>query len=410
MRFASAITALMTIVVSVAAIAVLHTRHDATRAIASIAQPSLVRASNAYAKFSDADTTASVAFLTGDRDLVYGRNRYISDLSIATDELAAISQAAGSTGQVEGSVRVINQELPNYTALVEAARSNNRQGFPVGAAYLRQASDKMRTSILPAVLSIYREEAGKLRAAYQSGGSQSGPLFLLVITTALIALMVGVQCWLARRTRRILNLGWLAATIVAAVAATAVAVVIVSNSRDLQSARQRGSDATAELSSARILAVRARADESLVLIARGSGTSFLTDFNEVAMRLRGNGRSGLAEQVRDTLRGLGSEGSADELDSEYSAFFQEHQHILDLEDEGNYAKAINQTSNKEEPHLLRIVTILDTEIAASQQRFTAATKNAAFYAPGMYFVVSLGAVLVCALISGGIYPRLREYR
>ena len=64
MRFASATTALMTIVVSIAAIAVLHTRHDATQSIASVAQPSLVHASNAYASFSDADATASIAFLT----------------------------------------------------------------------------------------------------------------------------------------------------------------------------------------------------------------------------------------------------------------------------------------------------------------------------------------------------------
>jgi hypothetical protein len=90
MRFASAITALMTIVVSVAAIAVLHTRHDATQALASVAQPSLLHASNAYASLSDADATASVAFLTGDLDLIYGRSRYISDLNTATDELAAI--------------------------------------------------------------------------------------------------------------------------------------------------------------------------------------------------------------------------------------------------------------------------------------------------------------------------------
>jgi hypothetical protein len=92
--------------------------------------------------------------------------------------------------------------------------------------------------------------------------------------------MVGVQFWLAGRTHRILNLGWLAATIVTAVVATAVGLVIASNTDGLQSARQRGSDATAELSSARILALRAQADESLALIARGSGTSFAQDFKK----------------------------------------------------------------------------------------------------------------------------------
>jgi hypothetical protein len=70
MRFASATTALLTIVVSVAAIAVLHT--GTTRPKRSHRCPaSLLHASNAYASFSDADATASVAFLTGDLDLLY---------------------------------------------------------------------------------------------------------------------------------------------------------------------------------------------------------------------------------------------------------------------------------------------------------------------------------------------------
>ena len=411
MRFASATTALLTIVVSVAAIAVLHTRHDATQALASVAQPSLLHASNAYAKLSDADATASVAFLTGDLDLVYGRSRYISDLRIATAELAAISRTAGATDEIERSVLIINQNLPTYTGLVETARTNNRQGYPVGAAYLRQASETMRADILPEVLSIYRAEAGKLGVAYDAGASQSGPLFLLVITAALVLLVIGVQFWLAGRTHRVLNLGWLAATIVTAVVATAVGLVIASNTDGLHSARQRGSDATAELSSARVLAVRAQADESLALIARGSGTGFTQDFNEVAGRLRGSdNRSGLAGQVRDALRGLGRVGSANELDTELSLFFREHRTIIDLEDTGNYPAAIERTSNDEAPHLEHIVNVLDNEINVSQQRFIAAITSASFDAPAMYFGVALGAVLICASVGAGIYPRLREYR
>ena len=411
MRFASATTALMTIVVSVAAIAVLHTRHDATQALASVAQPSLLHASNAYASFSDADATASVAFLTGDLDLIYGRSRYISDLDTATRELAAISRTAGTTAEIERSILVINQQLPTYTGLVENARSNNRQGFPVGPAYLRRASETMRTAILSNVLSIYREEASKLGAAYDSGASQTGPLFLLGVAAALIVFMLGVQFWLARRTRRILNLGWLAAAVIVAAVTAAVGVVIASNSRNLESARRQGSGATAQLASARILAVRAQADQSLALIARGSGSSFSEDFDEVVLRLRGHNQyPGLAAQVRDTLRRLGRSESADRIDAELSAFFKEHQAIAVLEDKGAYPDAIAQTSKSEAPHMDHVVIVLDQEIAASQRRFTTSIRDASFDAPIMYLVVGMGAVLVCVFIAAGMYPRLREYR
>jgi hypothetical protein len=410
MRLASAITALLTIAVSIAAITVLHTRHDATQALASVAQPSLVHASNAYAWLSDADATASIAFLNGDLDLVNGQTRYISDLRSATADLAAISRTAGASAAVENSIFSINAELPAYTGLVERARSNNLQGFPVGSAYLRRASETMRSSILPNVLSIYREEASKLSAAYDSGASQSGPLFLLVIAGALVLLMIGVQFWLAARTRRILNPGWLAATIVFAVLATAVGSVLASSRDGLQSARQRGSDATAELSSARILAVRAQADESLALIARGSGTSFAQDFNEVASRLRSDNRSGIAAQVQDTLRGLGRNESADALGAGLSGFFLEHKDVTDLQTNGQYPQAVDLTSTGEAPYLDLIFGLLDNEITASQQRFTAAITRASFDASAMYFGVTLGAVLICASIGAGIYPRLREYR
>ena len=110
-----------------------------------------------------------------------------------------------------------------------------------------------------------------------------------MIAGALVLLMIGVQFWLAARTRRIVNPGWLAATIVFAVLATAVGLVLTSSRDGLQSARQRGSDATAELSSARILAVRAQADESLALI----GTRLGQGCTEVAARLRSDNRQGM---------------------------------------------------------------------------------------------------------------------
>jgi len=62
------------------------------------------------------------------------------------------------------------------------------------------------------------------------------------------------------------------------------------------------------------------------------------------------------------------------------------------------------------PHLDLAVRVLDNEITESQRRFTAAITSASFDAPAVYFGVTLGAVLICASIGVGIYPRLREYR
>jgi hypothetical protein len=410
MRLLSVIAALGTAAVAVTALVVLHAKHDATQFIMSAAQPSMVHASNAYRLFSDADATASVAFITGDGDLVYGHARYSSDLTYATAELAGIARTASATPDIDRNLQLINEQLPTYTGLVETARSNNRQGFPVGAAYLRQASETMRTTILPAVLAIYREEAGKLGHAYHSGLSRRGPAVLLTVAAGLVALMVITQFWLARRTRRTFNLGWLAATVVIAALAIMVTGATTSNSHNLESARRLGSDATGELSSARILAVRAQADESLALIARGSGLGFSQDFDEVASRLRGAHDDGLIPQVQDTLRRVGAAGSADVFGTDLSAFFTEHQNISKLEDRGQYSNAIERTSGVEAPRVTAALAVLDHEIVASQARFVASMQRASFSATAWDAIVLIGAAVGCALIAAGINPRLREYR
>ena len=268
----------------------------------------------------------------------------------------------------------------------------------------------MRIRILPAVLSIYREEASKLGAPMTPVLPKPDRCSCLSSRAVLFCLMVGVQLWLAGRTHRILNLGWLVATITIVAVAALVGTAIASNSHHLRAARQRGSDPAAQLSSARILAVRAQADESLSLIARGSGATFSQDFDEVAARLGGGNHPGLAEQVQRTLRSLGRAGTANQLDAELSLFFQQHQTILNLQDKGDFPGAIENTSKREAPHLVAAVEVLDKEIDASQERFTASIRRGSFDAPVLYSVVALGAILICASIGAGIYPRLREYR
>ena len=189
--------------------------------------------------------------------------------------------------------------------------------------------------------------------------------------------MIGGAVLAGARTRRILNQVGSPPQSSSLYSQTAVGLVLTSGSDDLQSARQRGSDATAELSSARILAVRAQADESLALIARGSGASFAQDFNEVAARLRSDNRQGSPRRCRThcaawvvTNLPISRAG--------LSGFFQEHKDVTDLQDNGQYPQAIDQTSTGEAPYLDLIVGVLKNEIKASQQRFTAAITRASF--------------------------------
>ncbi len=95
-------------------------------------------------------------------------------------------------------------------------------------------------------------------------------------SAALVGLLVLVvaMVWLARRTHRYLNLPLVAAAAVLAVYLV-VAVSAMSSLSSTVASAQRGPYAQARaLSEARIAAFDAKANESLTLVARGSGASF----------------------------------------------------------------------------------------------------------------------------------------
>ena len=85
------------------------------------------------------------------------RERYERD--IATASALLVKAAAATTADGSGrhaQMRTLNERLPVYTGLVEAARANNRQGLPLGGAYLRYANEQMRSELLPAATRAVR--------------------------------------------------------------------------------------------------------------------------------------------------------------------------------------------------------------------------------------------------------------
>jgi hypothetical protein len=94
--------------------------------------------------------------------------RALSDLSEATGALTALTREAGTSSSALASLGTIADQLPVYSGLVESARANNRQGFPIGAAYLRQAATLSTTTILPAADRLYAVESGRLNDDYRT--------------------------------------------------------------------------------------------------------------------------------------------------------------------------------------------------------------------------------------------------
>ncbi|MFD7997374.1 hypothetical protein [Streptomyces mexicanus] len=238
-------------------------------------QPLSSDAADIYRSLADANTMAAGGYLAGPQETRATRARYEADIRTAAAKLvtAAANSAPGSASAA--TIDTLNQLLPRYKGLVESARANNRQGFPVGGAYLRTANDTMQNRMLPAAEDLYQRENERLRADY--GDATPYPWAAIALGVLALAALAWAQHRTYRRTNRVLNQGLVAAT-----AATTVVLLwlVVGHSvarAGLEGSYAHGVRSLNVLHDARIASLKARSDENLTLVSRGAETKTRAD-------------------------------------------------------------------------------------------------------------------------------------
>src|SRR4029079_661942 len=108
-------------------------RRNAAAAVSPRDEQLMIQAESLYASLSDADATAAATFLAADTESPARRQRYLADLRRASLQLTALPGRAQDSPAVARAVAAVAVSLPVYSGLMETARANNRQGFPVGA-------------------------------------------------------------------------------------------------------------------------------------------------------------------------------------------------------------------------------------------------------------------------------------
>ncbi|UFS99072.1 hypothetical protein [Nocardia huaxiensis] len=246
-------------------------------------EPLAYAAQRLYVALSTADAAATTAFLSGGIESKDVRTRYEESLTAAA---AALAEA--TTGATDSRTReilaTISAELPTYAGLVEAARANNRQNLPVGAAYLRQASALMQNTVLPNAGELQTIRIDQLRDEQRA--IESTPLLSVTLLLLTLAGCGYASLVLLRRTNRRFNLGvgfaagasllallWIAG-------ATLAATTAIDTGRDGATARFEA------LAQSRILAQQARTEETLQLITRSNIDESDTRFGDRTTELR----------------------------------------------------------------------------------------------------------------------------
>ncbi|TML23556.1 MAG: hypothetical protein E6G35_14010 [Actinobacteria bacterium] len=384
-------------------------RGGSVNAVGSRSGPLTVQAQQLYRSLSDADATAASAFLSNGVEPRSLRDRYESDIAAASASLAAVTAAADTS---RGDLDRLTTQLPVYTGLVETARTYNRLGRPLGGAYLREASGLMRTQLLPAAQRLYADETGRLTAD-RSGGAGFPWLAVPLLLVTLFAL-VWAQRWLARRTHRLLNPGLLVALGAALVMLAWTTLSWATVSAHLDAGDRAGSGQVELLAQARIAALQARADESLTLVAHGSGGDFDKDFDKSMTALAGDGLGGLLARARQQAGDPAVRAAVIAAQGHVKDWRAAHKQLRDKDNGGDYLGAVTLAIGSDQSSAASAFTRLDTDLATAIAGANAAFDRQARAASGdLTGAAPADLVLTLLLLAGvvaGLQRRIAEYR
>jgi len=376
-------------------------------------EPVAAASQQIYRSLSDADATAASAFLAGGTPPAALRDRYELDIATAGANLAEASADVGGVVAAERQVNELAKQLPVYTGLVETARAYNRQGYPSGAAYLREASGLMRAKILPAAQELYRIDFERLAAEQDAAGSF--PWFTLALVLVLLGALVAAQRYLLRRTNRLLNVGLVVATGAVVVGLIWGSAALLIESSRVSDGHEHGTSQVEVIVQARIVALKMRANETLTLVARGDGAEYEAEFKELTKELTGRSDENLLVRAQ----GLSATQETTDLlaaaQKNADDWLTAHNRVRELDDGGSYQEAVSLAiSTDAKTSAATMFTMLDDNLLKAlnhgRQKFVEETSGASNVMTGLVPGVALLALLAAAGVTMGIRDRLREYR
>lgn len=339
----------------------------------------------------EADSIATTSFLKGGLERAEQRARYEERLATAASSLALLSDglSGGSLAQLTSA----SSTLDVFSGLVEQARANNRQGFPVGAAYQRQASALVRDTLLVSLDAIEQQSRSDVNAEIESAHRIGWVLPLAGVIV--VAAMAAGSLWLYRRTRRLINVpvGIAAVLTIVVVGISLVSMGdAVSSADDVVTGNLLQAD---QLSQARVAAFEARSDEALTLINRGNGQANEDNYQQAAATVYA------IVEARD-----GREDLADG----FSAYDDIHISIRQQDNDGDWQAAVNtlteQSSVSFESFSNDIADVIQSRATAAG----ASLDNAGSGLGTSRIVLIIGALIAAGLVTVGYGQRLKEYR
>ena len=291
-------------------------------AIGGTDAPQVSAATGLYFSLSDMDAQVANVLLAGTDPALAGQRpqylaTYASDRQTAYSDLQQAAVTAAGNAAAERQLQSVLVNVARYEALAAdvlladqpaasaagTTAAGTTPGGTAGAAqaeavsYYRQATDLMRTSILPQVSSLSTVSTAKLDGSYAAARSDAttGAVIAGAAGVVLVAVLVAFQLFLSRRFRRTVSPALAAATAAALALAIVTAGRLDAEASHLTVAKQDAFDSIVALSQARAVSYAGNADESRYLADPGRAAAYQRSFLAESQELASVGNVPLAQ-------------------------------------------------------------------------------------------------------------------
>jgi hypothetical protein len=379
-------------------------RQQALTTVLNHTEPLAFAAGQLYTTLSVADAAAATAFIAGTepRDV---RQRYEQAITAA-----AVALTRASSGLTDPAMQQvlgrINARLAVYTGLIETARTNNRAGNPVGSSYLSEASSMMQTMILPDAQRLYEETSSRVDAETTASTRIPAPVIGIVLATLLFGAFS--NRWLARKTQRRLNIGFVAGGLAVLIMVIWVSTVLAISTTDSRDAKNTAAESLKTVTSLAITAQQARADETLSLIRRGDEDVRKQSFYQRIDTMH--------KQITDYLSRTDAIDKTDlqQADELLNRWRQADDRINSYIAVGNYQAAtqvaLGTGEDDSTPAFDKLEKALDNGIQESRSQLRNDILNARTVLSGATVGTVILSVVAAVAVTVGLWPRMSEYR
>ncbi|MFI0962180.1 hypothetical protein ACH4S8_12365 [Streptomyces sp. NPDC021080] len=382
-------------------------------------QPLSASAADIYRALADANTAASSGFLAGGQEPQEVRERYEQDIRTAAAKLITAANSSEPGSPAAKTISQLNELLPKYKGLIERARANNRQGYPLGGAYLRYANDTMQREMLPKAGHLYQRENQRLNSDYAD--AEPYPWAAIALGLVALAALAWAQRRNYRRTNRVLNQGMAAATAASLVVLLWLTVGHTFARSGLDESYDHGVRSLNVLHDAQIASLKARGNENLTLVSRGAETRTLADGKTTEDLYDYNFRTDMKTLTKGlaVAAGLADDSSGKKPVQAATAgmevWKQRHKEARKADDAGDYQLALDRViGSPDKKPTGECFDVVDKNLGIAltheQDEFQRAAGDGLGAMTGLPAGAAVLAVLAAAGAVLGIGRRLSEYR